>query len=106
MTTLAFKIDSFNRKNRNVGYFIKLGDNTFTFNCIWNSYADCAFLTIEDSDRKTIISNIALVNGLRIRHNKIPYIIYFRQENGETYEPTIDNIGKEFIFYYDIEDET
>ena len=106
MTTHQILLKDFNRNNTNIGYFINIADNNYTFFCRWNRYCDCAFLTVEDSDRKAIISSIALVNGLRIRHNKIPYVINFKQIYGETYEPTIDNIAKEFAFFYDIEDET
>lgn len=103
MTTYSIALKEFDINNQNVGYLVKLNDNNFTFNCRWNSYADCGFLSIEDEDSNKIISSIALVNGLRIRHNKLPYVLYFKHNNNETYEPTIENISKEFSFFYEVE---
>ena len=103
MTIYQLKLEGFDNNTPNLGYLFKIGDNNFTFNCRWNSYADCGFLSIEDEDSNKIISNIALVNGLRLRHNKLPYVLYFRHNNNETYEPTIENISKEFSFFYEVE---
>ena len=106
MVTQAFYLHDFNRYNLKNQYFIQLKDTQYVFKCSWNAYGDCGFLDIEDINRNKIISGIALVNGLTIRHNKIPYILYFRHINNETYEPTIENISKEFAFFYQFEDET
>ena len=106
MVTQAFYLNDFNRYNLKNQYFIQLKDTQYVFKCSWNTYGDCGFLDIEDINRNKIISGIALVNGLTIRHNKIPYILYFRHINNETYEPTIENISKEFAFFYQFEGET
>lgn len=103
MTVYQMKLEGFDNNTPNLRYLFKIGYNHFTFNCRWNSYADCGFLSIEDEDSNKIISNIALVNGLRLRHNKLPYVLYFRHNNNETYEPTIENISKEFSFFYEVE---
>ena len=47
----------------------------------------------------------ALFNNLKIRNNKLPYVLYFVHLTGETYEPTIDNIASEFAIAYDDENE-
>ena len=103
MTIYQLKLEGFDNNTPNLGYLFKIGDNNFTFICRWNSYADCGFLSIEDEDSNKIISSIALVNGLKIRHNKLPYVLYFKHNNNETYEPTIENISKEFSFFYEVE---
>lgn len=106
MRTQVFYLNEFNRYNLKTQYFIQLKDTQYVFKCTWNDYADCGFLNIEDINSNKIISGIALVNGLTIRHNDIPYVLYFRHINDKTYEPTIDNISKEFAFFYQVEDET
>ena len=103
MTIYSISLKEFDINNQNVGYFVKLNDKNFTFNCRWNSYAECGFLTIEDEYGNKIITGRALVNGLRIRHKDIPYVLYFKHNNDETYEPTLDNISKEFSFVYEVE---
>lgn len=103
MTIYQLKLEGFDNNTPNLGHLFKIGDNNFTFICRWNSYADCGFLSIEDEDSNKIIPSIALVNGLRIRHNKLPYVLYFKHNNNETYEPTIENISKEFSFFYEVE---
>ena len=104
MSRYYIDLKDLNAKNPNVGLFVTLGDTDFIVKILWNDYAECAFLSIEDSNNEQIISGLALVNGLRIRNNKLPYILHFEQINGETYEPNIDIIGDEFMFYYEVED--
>lgn len=95
---------NFNNLNNNTPYkqyFINIGENTYIFTVRWNEYCDCAFLSINDYENNPIISGVALVNGLKIRNNNLPYMFLFTQINGETYEPTIDNIANEFVLVYE-----
>jgi hypothetical protein len=101
MSILSLNLTGFNNENKYVKYFIELGENTFIFTVRWSNYCNCAFLSITDDDDNDIVSGVALVNGLKIRHNKLPYVLFFTQINGETYEPTIDNIADEFVIIYD-----
>lgn len=92
---------SFNNDNQSVRYYETLNDTDFIFTVRWNSYADCAFLSIYDDDSNPIITGRALVNGLAIRNHNLPYVMFFGQIEGEKYEPTIDNIATEFALFYD-----
>lgn len=97
--------NDFNEKNSYVRYFITLKEVTYIFTLRWNFYCDCGFISIADYENSPIISSKALTNGLQIRNNKLPYVLYFRQINGETYEPTIENIATEFVLLYNDEAE-
>lgn len=48
----------------------------FYFIFRWNNYCDCAFLKILDSERKTIVDDIACRNGLEINidHRILPVL--------------------------------
>lgn len=100
---LFFK--GFNRENNYNKYFIDLNDNTYIFTVRWSFYCKCAFLAIEDFNGNEIISGLSLVNGLKIRHNKLPYILCFLHKDGKTFEPTLNNISKEFVLLYKNKDE-
>ena len=90
-----------NINNQYIRYFYTISENTYIFTVRWSEYCNCAFLSINDYENNPIISGVALVNGLRIRNNNLPYVFYFVQINGETYEPTIDNIADEFVLVYE-----
>ena len=84
---MAYKTIQFTELKENNPYgfmFIDLYNNTFIFTIRWNSYCNCAFLSISDYDDNPIISNVALVNNLRIRNKNLPYILVFSQINGES----------------------
>lgn len=98
-------LKGFNKNNPYVRYFITFNENTYILTLRWNLYADCAFITIADYENNPIISDRALVNGLNIRNHRLPFIFYFRHINGETYEPTLDNIASEFALIYNDEAE-
>lgn len=98
-------LSGFNAENPSVNYFLELKENTYIFNVKWNNYCDCAFLSIYDYYNNPIITGKALVNNLKIRNNKLPYVFYFTHINEETYEPTIDNISKDFVLAYTEEEE-
>lgn len=99
----TISLNGFDNNSPCVRYFIELKENTYIFTVRWIDYCDCAFLNITDYDDNPIITGLALVNGLTIRNSKLPYEMEFLQINGETYEPTIDNISNEFAFIYDDE---
>jgi hypothetical protein len=105
MTIKSFNLKNFNSENRYKQYFIELNEETYVFIVRWigdyfNGFAE---LTITDYDDNPIITGRALVNGLKIRTHNLPHIMYFVQQAGETYEPTLDNIADEFIFLYNDE---
>ena len=104
MTIYQFNTNGLNSNNMKIAFPITLDEQNFLFKCYWNTYADCAFLDIEDMNNNKIISGRALVNGLKIRNHNIPYILNFVQVTGETYEPTLDIIEKEFAFQYEVEE--
>lgn len=104
MTIQGFYFDGFNENCPYSKYFIELKDNTYIFTVRWIDYCKSAFLSISDYEDNPIISGLALSNKLKIRHNKLPYTFFFLQENNESYEPTIDNISKEFVLVYDNEE--
>jgi hypothetical protein len=97
--------NGFNEDNPYVRYFIDLKKETYIFNIRWNKYCKCAFLTIKDFNNNDIINGKALVNGLIIRNNKLPYNFLFNHINEKTYEPTLKNIEKEFVLTYISEDD-
>ena len=99
MTTYSLTFNP-TRNTPHTSYFVSLGENKFTFVLHWNEYCNCIFLDIKDVDDKNIITGLALVNGLIIRNNNLPYGLLFARldEGGE--EPTIDNIS-EFAMIYD-----
>lgn len=89
----------------NTKYFIELKDKTYIFIVQWNTYCNCAFLSIMDYDNNNIVSGKALTNGLIIRNKNLPYTFAFTQINDETYEPTLENISTEFALVYLTEDD-
>lgn len=92
---------NFNSETHYNRYFVTFNENTFIFVVRWNDYCNCAFLSIYDYNNNPIIIGRALINNLIIRNNKLPYVFYFVQKNGETYEPTIDNLANEFVLAYE-----
>ena len=98
MKYIQFNLD---RNNTFVDFLIDLGENKFTFTLRWNDYCDCFTMDIQDIDANYLISGLAVVNNLIIRHKNLPYIMLFTHIYGETYEPTIDNINEFGLFYED-----
>ena len=95
--------NGFDEQNSYSRYFIILKEDTYIFTLRWSPYCDCGFISIADYNNNPIISGRALVNGLNIRNNNLPYTFYFRHINGETYEPTLENIASEFVLLYNDE---
>lgn len=95
------QFNNLNIKTSYKQYFIEISEQTYIFTVRWSEYCDCAFLSIADYENNPIVTGVALVNGLKIRHNDLPYEFYFIQKNGETYEPTIENIANEFTLLFE-----
>lgn len=90
-----------NSKHKKNNYFIPIGENTYIFKVEWNDYCNCAFFSIYNDNNEAIIMGKPLSNRLLIRNYNFPYNLFFFNSNGETYEPTIDNIEKEYVMVYD-----
>ena len=101
MVAYSISFKNINKDVKKATYFIELAENTYIFIVRWNSYDNCAYLTITDYEDEPIIMGRALVNNCIIRSNKLPYVFMFVQKNGEKYEPTIDNIADEFVLVYE-----
>ena len=101
MSLNIIKFNGFNKKNRYVQYFIELAEQTYIFIVRWCNYNNCAYLTIKSYEDIPIIMGRALTNNLIIRSEKLPYVLMFVNQNGKTYEPTLDNIASEFVLAYD-----
>ena len=95
-----FRFKNFNSENKNYRYFITIDDKDYSLVVRWSDECNCAFLSIYDYYNNPIITGRALVNNLIIRNNNLPSVFIFTHLNGETYEPTIDNIADEFGLYY------
>ena len=104
MTIKAFYFDGFNKDCPYSKYFIELNETTYIFNVRWSEYCKCAFLSISDYYDNPIVSGKALVNNLKIRTNKLPYTLYFIQDNNKTFEPTLDNISNSYVLVYNDEE--
>ena len=98
--------DGLSEENKYIRYFIELNEETYVFIVRWNTYCNCAFLSIFDYNNNSIITSRALVNGLIIRNKNLPYNFIFTQVNDETYEPTLENISKEFALVYETEEDS
>lgn len=101
----TIQFTGFNSQNKNVQYFIELKNDTYIFKLKWSDYCNCAFLSIYDYNENPIVLGIALTNNMIIRNYNLPYLFVFTHLKEETYEPTIDNISKEFALVYEKEDE-
>jgi hypothetical protein len=104
MAYYILRFSEFDKKNSYNKYFITLNGDTYIFTVRWNSYAKTAYLTITDFEDTPILSGRALVNGLKIRNHKLPYVLYFMQKNAKTYEPTLNTLSTDFILIYNDEE--
>mgnify|MGYP000711262858 CR=1 FL=1 len=59
-------------------------------------------IQIINENNEVIVGATALVNNLIIKtdQRKLPGYLKFAHIKGETYEPDINNIAEEFIFYH------
>ena len=95
-----FRLEHFNEDNQNNKYFITIKDDTYIFSVRWNKYGNYGNVSIADYNNKPIVLGKALVNNLIIRNKKLPYVFYFAQQNNANYEPSLENISKEFVMFY------
>ena len=86
-----------NYKTPNRYYYITLKDKIYRFDVRWNKYGKYAILSIYNSENQAIITGRAMTNGLKIRNNKLPYVMYFLQKDGKTYEPDLDCFSSDFV---------
>ena len=81
---IIFNLD---RNNDYVSFLTNLADDKFTFIIRWNEYCECFFMDIQDLDGNYLLSGRALVNGLIVRHQNLPYNMVFLNLQGKNYEP-------------------
>ena len=102
MSYEAFKLAGFNKRNPFISSQILLADKMFTFEVRWDFTFDFGYVVIRDENNNIILGATALVNGLVIKLDQriLPGYLKFDHINGEQYEPEINIIEEEFIFYY------
>lgn len=98
----AFKLQGLNKSNPYINSPITLGDKVLNFEVRWDFSFDFGYLIIRDSNNDLLLGATALVNNLKITLDQriLPGYLKFVHINGENFEPEINNIEKEFIFYY------
>ena len=98
----AFQLKGFNENNPFISSQITLADKILNIEVRWNFEYDFGYIIIYDENNNLIIGATALVNNLVIKtdQRKLPGYLKFVHINGENYEPEINNIEKEFIFYH------
>ena len=104
MSYYEIPLEDLSFKTPYINNMISIGENNYIFTFQWSFYCNCAFMSIKDYEDNAIVTGKALVNGLKIRNHNLPYILYFRQRNNDTYEPTLDNISKDFMLFFDDEE--
>lgn len=102
MSFEAFKLQGFNRDNPFISSQITLNDTIFIFEVRWDFTFDFGYLVIRNENNEVIKGATALVNNLKIKLDQriLPGYLMFVHKDGEKYEPEIDIIEEEFIFYY------
>lgn len=98
----AFKLEGFNKQNPYISSPMTLADKTYNLEVRWCFQFDFGFIIIRDENNEVIVGATALVNNLIIKtdQRKLPGYLKFAHIKGETYEPDINNIAEEFIFYH------
>lgn len=98
----AFNLQGFNKENPWLSSSMALGDKTFNLEVRWDFLFNFGYIIIRDENNDVIVGATALVNNLIIKtdQRKLPGYLKFVHKNGETYEPEINNIAEDFIFYY------
>lgn len=102
MSYEAFKLAGFNKANPYISSPMTLGDKTYNLEVRWDFDFDFGYITIKDENNKVIVGAKPLVNNLIIKtdQRKLPGYLKFVHINGEKFEPEINNIEEEFIFYH------
>lgn len=102
MSYEAFNLAGFNKNNPFISSPMTLAGKLFNLEVRWDFTFDFGYITIKDEKNKLVLGATALVNNLQIHLDQriLPGYLKFVQINGESYEPDINNIEKEFIFYH------
>lgn len=102
MSYEAFNLQGFNKENPWLSSSMALGDKTFNLEVRWDFLFNFGYIIIRDENNDVIVGATALVNNLIIKtdQRKLSGYLKFVHKNGETYEPEINNIEEDFIFYY------
>ena len=102
MSYEAFFLQGFNRENPFISSTVALGDKTFNFEVRWDFTYNFGYIVIRDENNNVVLGATALVNNLKINLDDriMPGYLRFVHKDGQTYEPDIDSIEKEFLFYY------
>lgn len=102
MSYEAFKLEGFNKENPYISSPMTLAGKNYNLEVRWCFHFDFGFIIIRDGNNEIVVGATALVNNLVIKtdQRKLPGYLKFVHINGENYEPDINNIEKEFIFYH------
>lgn len=102
MSYEAFKLTGFNIENPYISSQMTLADKIYNIEVRWCFQFGFGYIIIRDENNDLVIGATALVNNLIIKTNqrKLPGYLKFVHINGEKYEPEINNIAEEFIFYH------
>ena len=102
MSYEAFQLKGFNEDNPFISSQITIADKILNIDVRWDFQYDFGYIIIYDENNELIIGATALVNNLVIKtdQRKLPGYLKFVHINGENYEPEINNVEKEFIFYH------
>ena len=102
MSYEAFNLQGFNKEKPWLSSSMALGDKTFNLEVRWDFLFNFGYIIIRDENNDVIVGATALVNNLIIKtdQRKLPGYLKFVHINGENYEPDINNIAEDFIFYY------
>ena len=95
MSYEAFKLQGFNKNNPFISSQITLADKNFTFEVRWDFTFDFGYVVIRDENNKVILGSV-----IKLDQRILPGYLKFAHINGEQYEPEINIIEEEFIFYY------
>lgn len=98
----AFKLEGFNKENPFISSPMTLAGKNYNLEVRWCFQFDFGFIIIRDENNEIIVGATAIVNNLIIKtdQRKLPGYLKFVHINGENYEPDINNIEEEFIFYH------
>ena len=102
MSYEAFNLAGFNKHNPFISSPMTLDGKLFNLEVRWDFVFNFGYIIIRDEKNKIVLGATALVNNLKIKLDQriLPGFLKFVHVNGENFEPDINNIEKEFIFYH------
>lgn len=88
-------------KNKFVSMYVNFGTETIRMTFKWNSFCECCFMSMFDSNGNAVNTGNALVNRTVILtdRRKIPTMLFVHKD-GLMVEPNVQTI-KDFILYYE-----